>query len=32
KREINIQLALRYCLKHPQWRLSLQTHKCLGIP
>ena len=24
--------ALRYCLEHPQWRLSLQTHKLLGIP
>jgi 7-carboxy-7-deazaguanine synthase (Cx14CxxC type) len=25
------QLAVRYCLEHPQWRLSLQTHKYLGI-
>jgi 7-carboxy-7-deazaguanine synthase (Cx14CxxC type) len=24
--------AVRYCLDHPQWRLSLQTHKFLGIP
>ena len=24
--------ALAYCLAHPQWRLSLQTHKLLGIP
>jgi 7-carboxy-7-deazaguanine synthase (Cx14CxxC type) len=31
-REHNTQLALRYCLEHPQWRLSLQTHKLLGIP
>jgi 7-carboxy-7-deazaguanine synthase (Cx14CxxC type) len=31
-RERNTELALRYCLKHPQWRLSLQTHKLLGIP
>lgn len=23
--------ALAYCLAHPQWRLSLQTHKMLGI-
>ncbi|WP_091620660.1 7-carboxy-7-deazaguanine synthase [Amycolatopsis saalfeldensis] len=23
--------VLRYCLKHPQWRLSLQTHKIVGI-
>ncbi len=27
----NTQLALAYCLQHPQWRLSLQTHKFLGI-
>jgi 7-carboxy-7-deazaguanine synthase len=31
-RDRNTQLALRYCLDHPQWRLSLQTHKLLGIP
>jgi 7-carboxy-7-deazaguanine synthase (Cx14CxxC type) len=31
-REANTVLALRYCLKHPHWRLSLQTHKILGIP
>jgi 7-carboxy-7-deazaguanine synthase (Cx14CxxC type) len=30
-RAANTQLALRYCLEHPQWRLSLQTHKYLGI-
>jgi 7-carboxy-7-deazaguanine synthase len=23
--------AIDYCLRHPQWRLSLQTHKTLGI-
>ncbi len=28
----NIALALEYCLKHPRWRLSLQTHKLLHIP
>jgi len=28
----NTELALRYCLDHPQWRLRLQTHKFLGIP
>jgi 7-carboxy-7-deazaguanine synthase (Cx14CxxC type) len=28
----NIQLTLAYCLAHPQWRLSLQTHKVLRIP
>jgi 7-carboxy-7-deazaguanine synthase (Cx14CxxC type) len=31
-REAYTELALRYCLDHPQWRLSLQTHKLLGIP
>jgi organic radical activating enzyme len=28
----NTQAALAYCLAHPQWRLSLQTHKLIGIP
>ena len=28
----NTRLALAYCLGHPQWRLSLQTHKILQIP
>lgn len=28
----NTEEALRYCLRHPLWRLSLQTHKLLGIP
>lgn len=28
----NTRLALEYCLAHPKWRLSLQTHKLLGIP
>ena len=28
----NTQAAVRYCMDHPQWRLSLQTHKLLGIP
>ena len=31
-RERNTQLAVQYCLSHPRWRLSLQTHKYLGIP
>lgn len=26
------ELAIRWCLEHPGWRLSLQTHKLLGIP
>lgn len=25
------QAAIAYCLRHPQWRLSVQTHKTLGI-
>jgi 7-carboxy-7-deazaguanine synthase (Cx14CxxC type) len=28
----NIEAAARYCLRHPQWRLSLQTHKLIGLP
>lgn len=28
----NTRLTLEYCLKHPKWRLSLQTHKLLNIP
>jgi 7-carboxy-7-deazaguanine synthase (Cx14CxxC type) len=32
ERERNTQLALQYCMAHPKWRLSLQTHKLLGIP
>lgn len=27
----NVQVALAYCLAHPRWRLSLQTHKLLQI-
>lgn len=27
----NVRAAVAYCLAHPQWRLSLQTHKLLGI-
>jgi organic radical activating enzyme len=30
--QANTEAALRYCLTHPRWRLSLQTHKLLGIP
>jgi 7-carboxy-7-deazaguanine synthase len=29
--EENTRLAVEYCMRHPQWRLSLQTHKLLGI-
>ena len=27
----NTRLATEYCLAHPAWRLSLQTHKLIGI-
>ena len=27
----NTARAVAYCLRHPQWRLSVQTHKTLGI-
>jgi 7-carboxy-7-deazaguanine synthase len=30
-REENTAAAVQYCLAHPRWRLSLQTHKILGI-
>lgn len=32
QRDRHTQLAIRYCLDHPRWRLSLQTQKYLGIP
>ncbi len=28
----NTALAVKYCMSHPQWSLSLQTHKQIGIP
>ncbi len=31
QRERYTELAIAYCLAHPQWRLSLQTHKWTGI-
>jgi 7-carboxy-7-deazaguanine synthase (Cx14CxxC type) len=31
-RAANTEAALAYCLAHPPWRLSLQTHKLLAIP
>lgn len=31
-RQTATQAAIAYCLAHPQWRLSVQTHKYLGIP
>jgi 7-carboxy-7-deazaguanine synthase len=30
-RQQNTQQALRYCMENPAWRLSLQTHKFVGI-
>jgi 7-carboxy-7-deazaguanine synthase (Cx14CxxC type) len=30
-RVLNTALAVRYCMEHPEWRLSLQTHKIVGI-
>lgn len=32
ERAANTQAAIAYCLAHPKWRLSVQTHKYLGIP
>ncbi len=31
EREANTAAALAYCLTHPRWGLSLQTHKLLGL-
>lgn len=31
-RDRNTELASEYCRHHPPWKLSLQTHKLLGIP
>ena len=28
----NLTAAIDYCQRHPQWRLSLQTHKLIGLP
>jgi 7-carboxy-7-deazaguanine synthase len=32
ERRRNTELAAAYCLRRPRWRLSLQTHKLLGLP
>ena len=32
QRDANTAAAIQYCLSHPQWRLSVQTHKAIGIP
>lgn len=31
-RVANTESAIEYCLSHPRWKLSVQTHKYLGIP
>lgn len=28
----NAELVVAYCLQNPRWRVSLQTHKLIGIP
>jgi organic radical activating enzyme len=30
-KDANTRAAAEYCLAHPQWRLSLQTHKLIGL-
>jgi organic radical activating enzyme len=30
-RDANTRAAIEYCLEHPRWKLSLQTHKLIGI-
>ena len=32
ERAHNTLLSVAYCQAHPRWRLSLQTHKLIGIP
>jgi 7-carboxy-7-deazaguanine synthase len=32
ERTANTEAAAAYCLAHPRWRLSLQTHKFIGLP
>jgi 7-carboxy-7-deazaguanine synthase (Cx14CxxC type) len=32
QRDANTAAAIQYCMAHPRWRLSLQTHKLTGIP
>jgi len=30
-RDANTQAVINYCLRHPQWRMSVQTHKLVGL-
>jgi 7-carboxy-7-deazaguanine synthase len=32
QREVAVEAAIRLAMKRPKWRLSLQTHKLLGLP
>ena len=32
KKADHSQAAFQYCLEYPQWRLSVQTHKSIGVP
>ena len=32
ERARNTEMTVAYCLAHPRWRISLQTHKLMGIP
>ncbi len=32
KKADHSQSAFKYCLNHPKWRLSVQTHKSIGVP
>jgi 7-carboxy-7-deazaguanine synthase len=32
ERARSTEMAVAYCLAHPRWRISLQTHKLMGIP
>lgn len=32
RRHENTRAAIEYCLRHPRWKLSLQTHKLVGLP
>lgn len=31
-KEANTTAVITFCLEHPRWRLSLQTHKLIGMP
>ncbi len=31
RREANVRAAIAYCMAHPRWRLSVQTHKVVGV-